>query len=162
MRARPKQKRIYTYLGGGGLSVASSWMIQGVVVRAKPWDEAATVSSVCTLLSAATPGPTVVLTPEFVTSDPDTRAGTDIFLGDASEVGAEAAQREEPHSDREQQIGPGVDFAALCTDKVAILTTQAGIPAANLSSSYNKTVEEARGNLFRLARFFEHRWSTTS
>ena len=38
MRARPKQKRIYTYLGGGGLSVASSWMTQGVVVRAKSWD----------------------------------------------------------------------------------------------------------------------------
>ena len=65
MRARPKQKRIYTYLGGGGgLSVASSWMTQGVVVRAKSWDEAAAVSSACPLLSAATPGPTVVLTPE--------------------------------------------------------------------------------------------------
>ena len=162
MRARPKQKRIYTYLGGGGLSVASSWMTQGVVVRAKSWDEAAAVSSACTLLSAATPGPTVVLTPEFVTSDPDTRAGTDIFLDDANEVEAEAAQGDAPHSDRQQQIGPGEDFAALCTAQVEILATQAGIPAEHLSSSRNNTVEEARGNLFKLARFFEHRWSTTS
>ena len=115
MRARPKHKRIYTYLGSGGLSVASSWMTQGVVVRAKSWDEAAAVSSACPLLSAATPGPTVVLTLESATSDPDTRAGADIFLDDANEVEAEAAQGDEPHSDRQQQIGPGVDFAALCT-----------------------------------------------
>ena len=163
MCARPKQKRIYTYLGGGGLSVASSWMTQGVVVRAKSWDEGvAALSSACTLLSAATPGPTVVLTPEFVTSDPDTRAGTDIFLDDANEVEAEAAQGDEPHCDRQQHIGPGVAFAALCTAQVAILATQAGIPAEHLSSNRNKTVEEAKGNLFRLARFFEHRWSTTS
>ena len=104
----------------------------------------------------------MVLTPEFVTSDPDTRAGTDIFLDDANEVEAEAAQGDAPHSDRQQQIGPGEDFAALCTAQVEILATQAGIPAEHLSSSRNNTVDEARENLFKLARFFEHWWSTTS
>ena len=104
----------------------------------------------------------MVLTPEFVTSDPDTRVGTDIFLDDADEVEAEAAQGDAPHSDRQQQIGLGEDFAALCAAQVEILEKQAGIPAEHLSSSRNMTVEEARGNLFRLARFFEHRWSTTS
>ena len=100
--------------------------------------------------------------PEFVTSDPDTRAGTDIFLDDANGVEAEDAQGDAPHSDKQQKIGPGEDFAALCTAQVEIRATQAGIPAEHLSNNRNKTVEEAKGNLFRLARFFEHLWSTTS
>ena len=104
----------------------------------------------------------MALTPEFVTSDPDTRAGTDIFLDDANEVEAEAAQGDAPHSDKQQQIGPGEDFAALCAAQVEILAKQAGIPAEHLSNNHNKTAEEAKDDLFRLARFFEHRWATTS
>ena len=67
--SKPKQKRVYCYLGGGGLSEASTWLAQGVVVRAKSWDEAAAVVAAVAVLTAGTPGKSVVLSSDFIATD---------------------------------------------------------------------------------------------
>jgi hypothetical protein len=60
-RSGPKRIRVYCYLGGGGLTEASTNLAQGVVCRTKSWETAAVVCVAVSLITAAVPGPTVFL-----------------------------------------------------------------------------------------------------
>ena len=60
-RSGPKRTRAYCYLGGGGLTEASTNLAQGVVCRTKSWETAVVVCVAVSLITAAVPGPTVFL-----------------------------------------------------------------------------------------------------
>ena len=60
-RSGPKRTRVYCYLGGGGLTEASTNLAQGVVCRTKSWETAVAVCVAVSLITAAVPGPTVFL-----------------------------------------------------------------------------------------------------
>ena len=60
-RSGPKRTRVYCYLGGGGLTEASTNLAQGVVCRTKSWETAVVVCVAVSLITAVVPGPTVFL-----------------------------------------------------------------------------------------------------
>ena len=60
-RSGPKRTRVYCYLGGGGLTEASTNLAQGVVCKTKSWETAVAVCVAVSLITAAVPGPTVFL-----------------------------------------------------------------------------------------------------
>jgi hypothetical protein len=64
-----KQVQLYCYLGGGGLTEASTFLAQGVVVKAKTRKLALAVCLAVRILTAAVPGPSAELEEEFCTID---------------------------------------------------------------------------------------------
>ena len=64
-----KQVQLYCYLGGGGLTEASTFLAQGVVVKAKTRKLALAVCLAVRILTAAVPGPTAELEETFCTID---------------------------------------------------------------------------------------------
>ena len=60
-RSGPKRTRVYCYLGGGGLTEASTNLAQGVVCRTKSWETAVVACVAVSLITVAVPGPTVFL-----------------------------------------------------------------------------------------------------
>jgi hypothetical protein len=64
-----KQVQLYCYLGGGGLTEASTSLAQGVVVKAKTRKMALAVCLAVRILTAAVPGPTAELEEKFCTID---------------------------------------------------------------------------------------------
>ena len=62
-RSGPTRTKVYCYLGGGGLTEASTNLAQGVVCRTKSWETAVVVCVAVSLITAAAvvPGPTDVL-----------------------------------------------------------------------------------------------------
>jgi hypothetical protein len=60
-RSGPKRTRVYCYLGGGGLTEASTNLAQGVVCRTKSWETAVVVPVAASLFTVVVPGPTVFL-----------------------------------------------------------------------------------------------------
>ena len=60
-RSGPTRTKVYCYLGGGGLTEASTNLAQGVVCRTKSWETAVAVCVAVSLITAAVPGPTVFL-----------------------------------------------------------------------------------------------------
>jgi hypothetical protein len=61
--------QLYCYLGGGGLTEASTFLAQGVVVKAKTRKLAIAVCIAVRVLTAAVPGPTAGLEEQFCTLD---------------------------------------------------------------------------------------------
>jgi hypothetical protein len=70
-RQGPKSTRLYCYLGGGGLTEASTFLAQGVVCKAKTWNLAVAVCIAVRVLTSCVPGPMVSLEPIFCTQDGD-------------------------------------------------------------------------------------------
>ena len=70
-RQGPKSTRLYCYLGGGGLTEASTFLAQGVVCKAKTWKLAVAVCVAVRVLTSCVPGPMVSLEPVFCTQDGD-------------------------------------------------------------------------------------------
>ena len=68
-RQGPKSTRLYCYLGGGGLTEASTFLAQGVVCKAKTWKLAVAVCVAVRVLTTCVPGPMVSLDPELCTQD---------------------------------------------------------------------------------------------
>ena len=64
------------YIGAG----QSTWLAQGVAVRAKSWDEAAAVCTAVSLLTMGVPGPTVFLEPKLITTDKEFMVTNDGIL----------------------------------------------------------------------------------
>ena len=64
-----KSTRLYCYLGGGGLTEASTSLAQGVVCKAKTWKLAVAVCIAVRVLTGCVPGPTVELEEAFCTQD---------------------------------------------------------------------------------------------
>ena len=60
-----KSKQLYMYLGGGGLTEASSYETQGVVVRCRNFTIAAIVLAALQLLSSCLPGDTIEMNSQF-------------------------------------------------------------------------------------------------
>jgi len=61
--------QLYCYLGGGGLTEASTFLAQGVVVKAKTRKLAIAVCVAVRVLTEAVPGPTAGLEETFCTLD---------------------------------------------------------------------------------------------
>jgi hypothetical protein len=70
-RQGPKSTRLYCYLGGGGLTEASTFLAQGVVCKAKTWNLAVAVCIAVRVLTSCVPGPMVSLEHVFCTQDVD-------------------------------------------------------------------------------------------
>ena len=64
-----KRVQLHCYLGGGGLTEASTSLAQGVVVKAKTRKLAIAVCIAVRVLTAAVPGPMVTLEEQFCTID---------------------------------------------------------------------------------------------
>jgi len=148
--SRPKQKRVYCYLGGGGLSEASTWLAQGVVVRAKSWREAAAVVTAIALLTSCTPGETVRMESEFVTLKSDVHVSNDGLLDTEGEVEKAEADWTGPKGE-----APIAHFCGLCQASVSLLAGLINIPLDSLEVGRVKSVEEAKANLGYLRGFLE-------
>jgi hypothetical protein len=71
-RSGPKRTEVYCYLGGGGLTEASTShanLAQGVVVKTKSWETAVAVCVAVSLITAAVPGQTTFLENSFCATD---------------------------------------------------------------------------------------------
>ena len=154
---KSKQRRVYCYLGGGGLSEASTWLAQGVVVRAKSWDEAAAVCTAVSLLTMGVPGPTVFLEPKFITTDKEFMVTNDGIL-DLDTTGGDAATADDPATGTEGQLpNPVEELMMLYQVKLTLLAFEIGLPVeAHMPHSplQGKSVAEAQAYKEQVWRFF--------
>jgi hypothetical protein len=79
---KPRRQQVYYCLGGGGLTVASTYLVHGVVCKTKTWNAAAAVCMAVALLTAAVPGRIVLLEERvcFRTPDNDTHVNGNAVL----------------------------------------------------------------------------------
>jgi hypothetical protein len=153
---KSKQRRVYCYLGGGGLSEASTWLAQGVVVRAKSWEEAAAVCTAVSLLTMGVPGPTVFLEQKFITTDKEFMVTNDGILDlDTDTTGGDAATADDPAPDAQHPVEELVNFYKT---KLALLGAHIGLPPEAYnphSTCQDKSVEEAKELREKVWRFFD-------
>ena len=135
--ATRRAKRVYAYLGGGGLTEASTELASGVVVKTKTWELGAAVVAATTLLSAAVPGRTVRLERRFVTTDfqPDEEAD------DVPSTSADAAD----------------DFVGFCDMTWDALSLRLGlaVPADPPSGAHYKSPDEAWATFQKMRHLLE-------
>jgi len=119
--AKAQSKRVYAYLGGGGLTEASTDLASGVVVKVWSWEMAACVAAATALLSAATPGRTVRLERSFVTTDlePDQEA-----------------------DERPPTLSAADEFVALCDTVLGLVSNSLGL-ADTPGGAHHKSTDEA-------------------
>jgi hypothetical protein len=156
---KSKQKRVYCYLGGGGLSEASTWLAQGVVVRAKSWDEAAAVCTAVSLLTMGVLGQTVFLEPELITTDKEFMVTNDGTLDlDIDTTGGDAATADDPATGAQgQPLSPVEELMNLYQVRLTLLAASMELPweAYNPHSTLqDKSVAEAKAYREKAWRFF--------
>ena len=126
--AHRKKRRCYAYLGGGALSVASSTLLQNIVVKTKTRDMGACVIAACALLSQASqdehrvrPCHEMFIAAEDVAENDDNLI--EILDSDEDEPGMPAATG----ADRVQYETPGLEFATLCETTLAKAAAHLGL-----------------------------------
>ena len=151
--AATKKRQCYAYLGGGRLSIASTTLLQNIVVRVKSWDVGACVVAAAALLSrVAEDGHRVVpradlwIAAEDVAEDEeklDMMLGLDAAVGaagDGAAAGAAASAPPPPLSGA-AAVGaagddPGQSFASLCETVIGKAAIAIGLsPVANNSAT---------------------------
>jgi hypothetical protein len=138
-----KRTQVYCYLGGGGLTDASTSyaaLAQGVVCRTKSWAQCSAVCIAVSLLTAAVPGRSAILQEEFCSIDcPEEEAAEGDMLppGQGTCTTPERVAR----------------FVAFHKVKELLVWKRAGLSFALLEPSYKKSVEEARTAMEKLREF---------
>jgi hypothetical protein len=139
---KPRRKQVYCYLGGGGLTEASTFLAQGVVCKTKTWDAAAAVCTAVGLLTAAVPGRTVLLEESFCTTDSDAQAdGNAVFEEEDDEEDTEETPDEVMASGSQ---GVAHDFAQQCRCNLFVLASKLGLPEMSLDGDHVKSESEAQ------------------
>jgi hypothetical protein len=142
----PKRTQVYCYLGGGGLTDASTSHVdlaQGVVCRTKTWAAAVAVCVATTLLTSAVPGPTVLLEPSFCTADCD----DDLTVISGGVHDNDEYPEAEPFQETQNDVVG--NFIAMYGLHLSKISKSIGLPTTPLE----KTPEDAKTALMKLRQF---------
>jgi hypothetical protein len=137
---------VYCYLGGGGLTEASTShanLAQGVVCKTKSWETAVAVCVALSLITAAVPGPTTFLEKCFCATD----------CGESSLIQGNSMEDDELEVSQESAEDLKHAFTSMYDAMLRLVWAKIGMPAWLIMNTYTKSEEDAREVLACLRAF---------